>query len=418
MIIRDGKEYRNLEEQVLKNKEDIAEIETKIGAQVVANPPEEATDDLDKVKIGDIVYDIPGSGASTAVWGQISGDISDQTDLQNALSDKQNVLTAGSNITISGDVISAVDTTYSSLPAAEGGTDVSLVTTGEKAVWNGKQDELVAGANITISNNVISATGVLSSVVWGQIGGDIADQTDLQTALSGKQDVIDSSHKLPASNVSGLADVATSGDYGDLINKPSLATVATSGDYGDLLNKPTIPAAQVNSDWNASSGVAEILNKPTLAAVATSGSYDDLTNKPSIPVDTNTWRAIKVNGVQKLDNQISGNPLDLVAGSNITLTESSGAVTIAASVPSVSPATSSVAGVIKIGSDTVQTANAEAVSSVANRTYAVQVNSSGQAVVNVPWSTAGAVTGGTGIDVTNNVVSLEYPSIIILGAND
>ena len=90
----------------------------------------------------------------------------------------------------------------------------------------------------------------------------------------------------------------------------------------------------------------------------------------------------------------------------------------AASVPSVSPATSSVAGVIKIGSDTVQTANAEAVSSVANRTYAVQVNSSGQAVVNVPWSTAGAVTGGTGIDVTNNVVSLEYPSIIILGAND
>jgi hypothetical protein len=30
------------------------------------------------------------------------------------------------------------------------------------------------------------------------------------------------------------------------------------------LNKPTIPAAQVNSDWNAVSGVAEILNKPTI----------------------------------------------------------------------------------------------------------------------------------------------------------
>lgn len=44
----------------------------------------------------------------------------------------------------------------------------------------------------------------------------------------------------------------------------SLATVATTGDYGDLLNKPTIPAAQVNSDWNANSGVAEILNKPTI----------------------------------------------------------------------------------------------------------------------------------------------------------
>ena len=46
-------------------------------------------------------------------------------------------------------------------------------------------------------------------------------------------------------------------------NKPSLATVATSGDYDDLTNKPTIPAAQVNADWNAVSGVAQILNKPT-----------------------------------------------------------------------------------------------------------------------------------------------------------
>ena len=46
-------------------------------------------------------------------------------------------------------------------------------------------------------------------------------------------------------------------------NSADLSTVATSGDYDDLTNKPTIPAAQVNADWNASSGVAQILNKPT-----------------------------------------------------------------------------------------------------------------------------------------------------------
>lgn len=56
-----------------------------------------------------------------------------------------------------------------------------------------------------------------------------------------------------------------------------------SGNYNDLTNKPTIPAAQVNSDWNATSGKAQILNKPTLATVATSGSYNDLSNKPTIP---------------------------------------------------------------------------------------------------------------------------------------
>lgn len=61
-----------------------------------------------------------------------------------------------------------------------------------------------------------------------------------------------------------------------------LATVATSGSYTDLTNKPTIPAAQVNSDWNASSGVAQILNKPSLATVATSGLYSDLTGTPTL----------------------------------------------------------------------------------------------------------------------------------------
>ena len=45
----------------------------------------------------------------------------------------------------------------------------------------------------------------------------------------------------------------------------SIAWVATfDGDYNSLSNKPTIPAAQINSDWNATSGVGVILNKPVV----------------------------------------------------------------------------------------------------------------------------------------------------------
>jgi len=55
--------------------------------------------------------------------------------------------------------------------------------------------------------------------------------------------------------------------WADVTSKPSFATVATSGSYNDLINKPTIPAAQVNSDWNAVSGLAQILNKPTIPTV-------------------------------------------------------------------------------------------------------------------------------------------------------
>ena len=57
--------------------------------------------------------------------------------------------------------------------------------------------------------------------------------------------------------VEGLADVASSGDYGDLLNTPSpfdpntLATVATTGAYSDLTGKPTLgtAAATASTDY-------------------------------------------------------------------------------------------------------------------------------------------------------------------------
>lgn len=50
----------------------------------------------------------------------------------------------------------------------------------------------------------------------------------------------------------------------DKANSADLGATAFSNNYNDLDNLPTIPAAQVNSDWNATSGVEEILNKPTI----------------------------------------------------------------------------------------------------------------------------------------------------------
>jgi hypothetical protein len=138
-------------------------------------------------------------------------------------------------------------------------------------------------------------------VTWGAITGLLSNQTDLQDALNLKAP----STNIPASSITGLATVATSGSYNDLLNKPTipnaqvnsdwssitgisqilnkpnLAVVATSGSYNDLVDKPTIPSGQVNSDWSSVTGVSQILNKPTLAVVATSGSYTDLSNKPT-----------------------------------------------------------------------------------------------------------------------------------------
>lgn len=92
-------------------------------------------------------------------------------------------------------------------------------------------------------------------------------------------------------------------DWSNVTNKPMFATVATSGDYNDLINKPS--SSQVNSDWNATSGVEAILNKPSLATVATSGLYSDLSGLPSIPAAqvNSDWAA--ASGVSQILNKPS-----------------------------------------------------------------------------------------------------------------
>jgi hypothetical protein len=69
--------------------------------------------------------------------------------------------------------------------------------------------------------------------------------------------------------------------WASITGKPAFATVATSGAYADLSGQPVIPAAQVQTDWNATTGLGVLLNKPTLATVATAGTFAALTSKPT-----------------------------------------------------------------------------------------------------------------------------------------
>lgn len=123
-----------------------------------------------------------------------------------------------------------------------------------------------------------------------RVGMIVSDQTEgIAKILKSIPDGITLAHECIWEEVGGTQTQSdwtqsdnTRPDY--IKNKPTLSTVATSGSYADLSNKPTIPAAQVNSDWNASSGVAQILNKPNLATVATSGSYSDLDDTPEVTV--------------------------------------------------------------------------------------------------------------------------------------
>lgn len=208
------------------------------------------------------------------------------------------------------------------------GTASSTVETWEVEVW----DLYIYDWQVWLLQLNHGKTVSFANLTWQP-----SDNANLASALNAK------------ANSADLSTVATSGSYNDLSNKPtiwnatisiqknwtavdsfttnatsnksinitvptktsdltndsnfvpstSLATVATSWSYNDLQDKPTIPSWQVNSDWNASSWVAQILNKPSLAAVATSGAYSDLSGKPTIPTVNDVTINFQQNWVTK-----------------------------------------------------------------------------------------------------------------------
>lgn len=150
------------------------------------------------------------------------------------------------------------------------------LVTPSAAIGNTIPAEFAVGADTAVTAQ--SATWA-SNVALANVQN--ADDLKAIEALSGTTGLL----KKTAANTWTL-------DTTQYADSSSLSTVATSGDYADLSNKPTIPAAQVNSDWNATSGVAEILNKPTLAAVATSNNFYDLTTRPRawiFTINTSDW---------------------------------------------------------------------------------------------------------------------------------
>ena len=115
---------------------------------------------------GDLGYDnLTGVISFTNQWGGISGTLSAQTDLQNALDAKQNTLVSGTSIkTVNG---------------------ISLLGSGD----------------LTLSGS--------GNATWGSIGGTLSDQTDLQNALDAKQNTLVSGTSIKTVNG---ASILGSGD--------------------------------------------------------------------------------------------------------------------------------------------------------------------------------------------------------------
>ena len=107
-------------------------------------------------------------GTTTAMWGGIIGDIQDQTDLMAKLSEKADT----------------TDIHDGTLTIQVNGTDLATFTAND-------EDDVVA--NIVVPD----------SATWGNITGDLADQTDLSTALGNKVDKTSTANKVYGTDTNG-----------------------------------------------------------------------------------------------------------------------------------------------------------------------------------------------------------------------
>lgn len=116
----------------------------------------------------------------------------------------------------------------------------------------GTVETIVAGSGISVddtdpANPIVSATGGGGTADWGDIGGTLSDQTDLQSALNAKQD----------------ASSAFSGDYDDLTNKPTLGNLAAL----DSVTTSQIAASTLVTEAEGISSNDNDTTIPTSAAV-------------------------------------------------------------------------------------------------------------------------------------------------------
>lgn len=128
-----------------------------------------------------------------------------------------------------------------------------------------------------INTWAVGDLALVSNNVWTKI----ANSGSNVTSVNGKTGAV----TLTASDITGFATVATSGNYNDLSNKPTPYSlpIATTSTLGGVILTSTAQTA-----GNLSSG--------KLATVATTGSYNDLLNLPTSP------------DVARLPVNVQGNP--------------------------------------------------------------------------------------------------------------
>lgn len=151
-------------------------------------------------------------------------------------------------ITVSSIGAAPTNHTHSALDINEGVLNIARIPTGTTsstvALGNHTHSGYAASSHTHGTNNVTALTGYTE----GSSTTTLSSSMSLNTALASLQNQVQAkaaaSHTHTASQVSGLATVATSGSYNDLTNKPTIPTIpslsVTNSGSGNVVTEITV----------------------------------------------------------------------------------------------------------------------------------------------------------------------------------
>ena len=230
----------------------------------------------------------------SAEWGNIQGDLSTQTDLQELVSTKVDKVDGKSLIS---------DTEIERLSSVNNYDDAPVLSDISDLKIN-KQDKLTAGTGIEISeDNVISVTGAQGgSSTWGSIEGDISTQKDLQDELSTRGSKLEykgSTLSLLNSNDEVLNSVnITSGGTGSVnIDNKTIS-------YNDNNEIQSVGNYTLNNEFkNYWSGTLEEYNRDLESGLITEHTECHITDDEEIIFDTLLTATTNSKGVVQPDGK-------------------------------------------------------------------------------------------------------------------
>ena len=278
------------------------------------------------------------------------------------------------DVTIAGDLTVSVDATVN----------------GTLNMTSGQINNLANGTANNDAVNLGQVQGLIAGV--GLFKGGYNANTGLTTDLGAGNGSLDG-----ASNIEL--------DLGDFF----AVTVAGTAFFTETLEPGDMIYANTDIEANSSPAISDYTVVIQDANVAGEGATDGATDK-GVAGFNSAHFSVTSNGFVSADIYGGGSTLGIVpsGGASTTFLRGDGTWVTPANTQ-YSVATASTLGLVKLGSDTEQSVAGNTVSSTAGRSYKVQLNSSDQMLVNVPWSNT-TYTADQGVDLNGTTFRADLIS--------